>query len=96
MLKCLKKIMIMIMTYKVAQFLGKLDSNFLHATKRVIFGEIILRSFLSSLKNPLNYNNHTAVKIFRRIKDFYSYQNNQCLLDNIQLFHWNSAYIFMA
>ena len=75
------------MTYKVAQFLGKLHSKFLHATKRDILGEIILRSFLSSLKNPPNHNNHTAVKIFRRIIDFYSYQNNQCLLDNIQLFH---------
>ena len=48
------------MTYKVAQFLGKLHSNFLHATKMDILGEIILRSFLSSLENPLNHNNHTA------------------------------------
>ena len=66
------------MTYKVAQYLGKLHSNFPHATKRDI---------LSSLKNPLNHNNHIAVKIFGRIIDFYSYQNNQYLLDNIQLFH---------
>ena len=33
-------------------------------------------------ENPLNHNNHTIVKSFRRIMNFYSYQVNQCLLAN--------------
>ena len=37
----------------------------------------------SSPENHLSYNNHTVFKSLRRIINFYSYQDNQCLLANI-------------
>ena len=44
---------------------------------------IKVRTACSSPENTLDHNNHTFVKSFRRIINFYSHQVNQCLLANI-------------